>query len=410
MIYLLMKSRKPLHPLNTPYRQKSGRMVIRVLRRGKSVIIPVPKKKKKNKAAHPKTKHQASKSVYLNLPLSKVEAAEDGQIRKKFDKKEIESLAAGIESAGLIAPIVVRPHPTKSGKYEIIAGERRVRALKLLHQMGSTAKNLPVGHVEAKIEYNIDDIEKDSLQHQENIQRQDNTPMELANGIKKQFDKGISFEDIARGRGKKIDFIKNHYSLTTLDPDIQYMIEKGDIPKKAGYMLSELSLNEQRVFAGKYVNEKWSVSTLGNHIFNHKNQQQLFAPGSEKTDEMLAAEKELAGKSPEEHTAYLRNVLLRNVVLMDKFAESDSMKLSSLGLIAAGTLDQNLKLFEMVQDRLAQIISRLKQEHHNLTAPSMFAKSKSENAEALKTFERLQKDFSILKSLKILSKKNAVQK
>lgn len=395
---VLIKARKPAHPLNMPYRQNSGRMVMRVIRGGKATIVPVPKKKKKKSSA-PK----ATAAIHT-LPLKHIEAAEGGQIRKKFDKKELADLASGIESQGLIQPILVRPHPTKSGKFEIVAGERRYRAHGLLNEAGKTAKGTPAGHIQAIVRH-MSDEEKDAMQMQENIQRHDNTPMEIAHAIRKQADAGMSFEDIARTRGKKIDYIKNHHSLTTLDPDIQTMVERGEVPKKAGYILSELPLNEQRVFAGKFVNEKWSVTTLGNHIFNFKNQQKLFEAGAEKTDEMKAAEEQLEGKNPEEINARLRDILSKHVALIDKFTADDGIKLSTLALAASGTLDQNMKYFEMVQERLANIIHKMKTEHHNLTAPSMFGKSRKETEETLKTFERLQKDFSVLKSLKKFQKK-----
>ena len=58
------------------------------------------------------------------LPLEKIRAAED-QPRKTFFQDSLEELAASIKERGVLEPIVVRPHKTYPGYYEIVMGERR---------------------------------------------------------------------------------------------------------------------------------------------------------------------------------------------------------------------------------------------------------------------------------------------
>jgi len=408
MIFLLLKGRKASHPINVPYKQPSGRMVMRVLTKtGKVKIVPVKKEKVKKTKKPSVSKNSLIREIHV-LPLSKVEAAEGGQIRKRFDKKKLQTLADAIHEAGLMQPIVVRPHPTKKGKYEIIAGERRFRAHKMLHESGKAAAGDPLGHIQAKI-IDATTAEKNAKQFIENFSRQDNTPMEIADAIKAAFDAGESFEDIARARGQRIDVIKNHYSLTTLDPDIQRMIENKEIPKKAGFLLAGLPVNEQGVFAGKFVREKWSVRTLDNHIFNFLNQQKLFEPGAEKTSEMKAAEAKLEGKDPHEINQMFRDFVSRFNSFVDKFFTQDGDKLSALALTASGTLDQNLRYIEMIQEKLSQAIARMKTEHHNLVAPSMFEKStlaSFNKKNSINELQRLQKDLSIFKSLVKLKRRH----
>ena len=67
---------------------------------------------------------------FEHLPLDKVRPAE-GQPRKTFYQESLEELAASIRERGVLEPIVVRPHPTMPGHYEIIMGERRWRASRI---------------------------------------------------------------------------------------------------------------------------------------------------------------------------------------------------------------------------------------------------------------------------------------
>lgn len=407
-LVIMLKARAAKHPLNTQYTQPSGRLVMRTMnKKGKVKIVPVPKKTKKAKPKKPTPATGGGMTRLIHVvPLNKIEAAEGGQIRKRFDKKKLETLASGIEAAGLLQPILVRQHPTKKGKFEIIAGERRYRAHKMLHEAGKSAAGDPIGHIQAII-VNSDTADKNAKQFQENVSREDNTPMEIGNAIKAAFDSGESFEDIARARGQRIDVIKNHYSLTTLHPDVQRMIENKEIPKKAGFILSELPDGEQPVFAAKFSNEKWSVRTLDNHIFNYKNQQKLFAEGAEKTDEMKAAEAALAevGKSPQESTEMVRGLINKYSSFIDKFVEEGGPKLSALGLMASGTLDQNMKMLDMLMEKMQGVFKQMKSTHYDLNAPSMFSKSMKTTPLDRSTFAALERDFSILKSIMKYRKK-----
>ena len=53
------------------------------------------------------------------------------QPRRHFDPDELESLAESIRSNGILQPLLVRPHPTRPGMHEIVAGERRWRAAQM---------------------------------------------------------------------------------------------------------------------------------------------------------------------------------------------------------------------------------------------------------------------------------------
>ena len=95
------------------------------------------------------------------------------QPRLLFDKNSINELAESIKSKGLVQPILVRPSPTESGVYEIIAGERRWRAAQIaqLHEVPAVVRKL-------------DDVEALEIAIIENVQRSDLSPIEEAAGYK----------------------------------------------------------------------------------------------------------------------------------------------------------------------------------------------------------------------------------
>ena len=84
------------------------------------------------------TSNQETKISISNLKPS------PSQPRRLFDKNSINELAESIKSKGLVQPILVRPSPTESGTYEIIAGERRWRAAQIaqLHEVPAVVRKL----------------------------------------------------------------------------------------------------------------------------------------------------------------------------------------------------------------------------------------------------------------------------
>jgi ParB family chromosome partitioning protein len=61
------------------------------------------------------------------------------QPRKHFNQDRLQELANSIDEIGLLQPIIVRKHSDKSGRYELVAGERRLRAAKLTNMRTSLA-------------------------------------------------------------------------------------------------------------------------------------------------------------------------------------------------------------------------------------------------------------------------------
>ena len=169
------------------------------------------------------------------------------QPRRLFDKNSINELAESIKSKGLVQPILVRPSPTETGRYEIIAGERRWRAAQIaqLHEVPAVIRKL-------------DDIEALEIAIIENVQRSDLSPIEEAAGYKRLIENhGHTQEALAEIVGKSRSHIANIIRLLTLPQSIQDMISEGKISSGHARAIMNSAFPEQ--LAEKIVNENLSV-------------------------------------------------------------------------------------------------------------------------------------------------------
>ena len=171
----------------------------------------------------------------------------ENQPRINFKKEELEELAESIRKDGLLQPILVRP---KDDAYEIIAGERRYRACKLL---GLTS--VPIRIKEA------DDEETLELALVENIQRSDLNPIEEAYGYRRLMEKkNLTQAEVAQMVSKGRSTIANALRLLDLPEDAQQLLYEEKIT--AGHARAILSIptaEGRQKLTEKLVNEKLSV-------------------------------------------------------------------------------------------------------------------------------------------------------
>jgi len=176
------------------------------------------------------------------------------QPREEFNQEHIEELAQSIKEKGVIQPLLVR----RSGdSFELIAGERRLRACKSL-----ALNEIPVI---------IKDIDgRDSLEYAliENIQRESLNPIEEAHAYQHLIDKfQVTQEKISEGLGKARATIANTLRLLKLPHEIQEEMKQGRISFAHGRALLELdNENLQRRFAQDVIAKDLSVRELENLI------------------------------------------------------------------------------------------------------------------------------------------------
>ena len=174
--------------------------------------------------------------------------ANPSQPRQDFDEEKIAELAVSIAEYGLVQPILVSP--TADGKYQIIAGERRYRAVK------SLGKN-EIACIIRKPE------EKDCLAIAliENIQRENLNQLEEAQTYQRLLDEfGYSQGQLAQKLGKSRPYLANSLRLLSLPPSVQQWIREGKLSAGHGRaLLLTDSSARQIALAKKVVEEGLSV-------------------------------------------------------------------------------------------------------------------------------------------------------
>jgi ParB family chromosome partitioning protein len=169
------------------------------------------------------------------------------QPRTRMDPGSLEELAASIKAQGLIQPISVRPVST--GRYEIIAGERRWRAAQIAGL--------------AEVPVLIRDIPDDAalaMSLIENIQREDLNPLEEAAGIQRLIDEfQMTHQQAADAVGRSRSAASNLLRLLQLAKPAQDMLMAGDIEMGHARALLPLSKSEQGRIAAMVADKGFSV-------------------------------------------------------------------------------------------------------------------------------------------------------
>ena len=164
----------------------------------------------------PVSREQAEASGALReLPMASVRP-NPYQPRTHIDEAALAELAASIEASGLLQPIVVRP---RNGGYELIAGERRWRAV----------ERLGWPRIAAVIK-DVDDQTLLTLALIENLQRNDLSPIDEAAGYRRLSDEfRLPQGEIARIVGRNRSTVANLLRLLQLPDEIQAMVHRGEL-------------------------------------------------------------------------------------------------------------------------------------------------------------------------------------
>lgn len=182
------------------------------------------------------------------VPIRAV-AANPFQPRRKFQAAELSELAASIRVNGLLQPVLVRRSP--SGRtYQLVAGERRLRAVKLLGW-----KEIPAQIRE------VDDRTLLVLALVENIQREDLGPLEEAKAYGVLRDRfGYGQREVAEAVGKSRSTVANVLRLLTLPPSVRRLLEEGTLSMGHGRAILGVDDPVKAAdVARQAVSESWSV-------------------------------------------------------------------------------------------------------------------------------------------------------
>lgn len=191
----------------------------------------------------------AEEAGYRRIPVEQIRVNPD-QPRTRFDDESLEEMAASMREVGVLQPIVVTGH---DDQYVLIAGERRWRAAKRagLTEIPAVVRET-MGRptlVEALIE---------------NVQRQDLTPLEEARAYQQLLENyGLTQDQVAQRVGKSRPAVANTLRLLQLPPEVQEMVESGDL--SAGHARALVGLEDIAYaihLAGRAVDDGWSVRQI----------------------------------------------------------------------------------------------------------------------------------------------------
>ncbi len=174
-----------------------------------------------------------AQKTLMNISIDKIHV--DPQVRTAFNEESIQELAQNIRHTGLASPISIR---LEGGKYHLIHGERRLRAL---IAAGETSVLALVDSREmAKSERLL-------TQLSENLQREELSPLETARAVRQLIEEsGWSASQVAEKLGRSNGYISRILALTTLSAEIQADIASGRIAASAAYELSKIEDAEER--------------------------------------------------------------------------------------------------------------------------------------------------------------------
>lgn len=172
------------------------------------------------------------------------------QPRKNFDEQALRELADSIKKHGVIMPIVV--NDDRSGRFMIIAGERRFRAAKL-----AGLKEIPV----VIRNYSKREIKEISLI--ENLQREDLNPIEAAAAMKQlMVEYKLTQDELAERIGKSRPAIANTLRLLSLTPEVMQLVAESKLSAGHARTLVPLAAEDQITFASDAVKSGMSVREL----------------------------------------------------------------------------------------------------------------------------------------------------
>lgn len=310
------------------------------------------------------------------IELDLIHASSKGQVRKNFDTEKLKKLKESIAENGLIQAPVVRPSKEKPGHYEIIAGERRIRALRLLQKEGRLD-----GSLINVIVQDVDNRTAGIIQLEENFNREDNTAGEIADHLKKMIDEeNMSIPELARRSGRSQATVRNYLAITNLHPDLRKLLDRGEMSSTAAQILGTLPEHGRQLRAHSLMLQKnLRTQTLRQLVSDMKTQGEFFTLEDVQTDAMKRARKELEGHDPSRLVGKFNTFMDRHQQALNRFIEQDSSRLSSLALSATGDYENTMKRMELMQDQIDSIIKKMREHRDKISGePALFKSWMSE--------------------------------
>ncbi len=221
------------------------------LGRGLGSLIPKKEFVKKTFGENTKdnNKNSPDQDETLYVAIKKI-IPNPHQPRRNFNQEKLKELSASIKEHGILQPLLVSRLPNEN--YELIAGERRLKAAQL-----AGLEKVPV------IVKKVNDFEKLQLAIIENIQRSDLNPIEEALAFKELSDRfNMTHNDIAAKVGKSRAVVSNTLRLLNLPEKIQKALQDGKIGATQARSLVALPPEDQKKLFQKIISEEKHITSF----------------------------------------------------------------------------------------------------------------------------------------------------
>lgn len=205
------------------------------------------------------------------------------QPRQGVDEGALEELAESISEKGILQPILVRPHPEQPEDYEIVAGERRWRAAQRLglHQVPAVVRDLA-------------DRDAAEVALVENLQRQDLSPLEEAEGFQRLMNEFSRTQDeLAHGVGKSRSHVANTLRLLSLPEAVQDLVRTGTLT--AGHARALIGADDPAALARAVIDRALNVRQTERLVQSAGKPPRRSKSGGKDAD-TLALERDLANR------------------------------------------------------------------------------------------------------------------
>jgi ParB family chromosome partitioning protein len=185
-------------------------------------------------------------SSVFEVEISKI-SPNPFQPRQVFSPEEIQELAESIREKGLLQPILLRKHGTG---YQLVAGERRFRAMQTLGRE----------HITAQVRDHLSDRDMMEMALIENLQRVQLNPIEEAEAFEKLINAcGITHDELAQKLSKSRSAISNTLRLLKLDGEVQALIRDGKLSAGHGRAILQSDPSQHARLARKIVTDQLNV-------------------------------------------------------------------------------------------------------------------------------------------------------
>lgn len=234
----------------------------------------------------------------------KIIIANPYQPRRAFDEEKLQELAASIKEYGVVQPLVVRK---KGKRYELVAGERRLRAAKL-----AGLEQVPV------IVKEYDDAKMMEIALVENIQRHDLNPIEEAQGLRRLLSEfKLTQEQVAAKVGRSRVAVTNILRMLNLPDAIQQQIVEGALTMGQAKMLLGLPNEKLQLEVAKQIVENGWSSRMTEEVVRLLKEGKQLRLAREIVEEAKEAKSEKKSKQPPtENDLYCHDFEVRLVELL----------------------------------------------------------------------------------------------